>query len=193
MATKVRVHHVLPVARSGCDSGCITALSHAIMLFQCTRSLGAAALRKYASSSLDFVVKKYVRTGDPRAPSSSKILSMLAYHAAADQTLEAILDAVDDLEQERDDVECELASGVLSIKCLDGSWVINKQAPNKQIWLSSPMRCVKRWLRSFQSAWPGSGPCMYECGEDGIWRHTRDASKLSDLLCAELQLHIHGI
>ncbi|EGB04706.1 hypothetical protein AURANDRAFT_55119 [Aureococcus anophagefferens] len=147
------------------------------MLFQCTRSLGAAALRKYASSSLDFVVKKYVRTGDPRAPSSSKILSMLAYHAAADQTLEAILDAVDDLEQERDDVECELASGVLSIKCLDGSWVINKQAPNKQIWLSSPM----------------SGPCRYECGEDGIWRHTRDASKLSDLLHAELQLHIHGI
>lgn len=118
---------------------------------------------------------------------------MLAYHAAADQTLEAILDAVDDLEQERDDVECELASGVLSIKCLDGSWVINKQAPNKQIWLSSPMRCVKRWLRSFQSAWPGSGPCRYECGEDGIWRHTRDASKLSDLLRAELQLHIHGI
>lgn len=82
-----------------------------------------------------------VGAGPHRLQSSSATPSALAYHAAADETLETILDAVDDLDQRRDDVECELASGVLTITCWDGSWVINKQAPNKQIWVSSPLRC----------------------------------------------------
>ena len=42
-------------------------------------------------------------------------------------------------------------SGVLTLKLGDkGTYVINKQPPNKQIWLSSPVRCVHRSPRSWQ-------------------------------------------
>ena len=121
----------------------------------------------------------------------------MVFHKVADEMLHNLQDAVEEWGEDNagDDFDLSHEMGVVTISLGSGkgTYVINKQAPNKQIWLSSPMRCVKRWLRSFQSAWPGSGPCRYECGEDGIWRHTRDASKLSDLLRAELQLHIHGI
>jgi len=65
-----------------------------------------------------------------------------AFHAAADETLEAILNAVIALEATRDDVESELASGVLTItlEATRQSWVVNKQTPNRQIWFSSPIR-----------------------------------------------------
>lgn len=78
---------------------------------------------------------------------STEPLSMVAYHAAADEALETILDATDELEEAREDVECEFSSGVMTITRSDGSWVINKQAPNKQIWLSSPVRSVSVALR----------------------------------------------
>jgi len=48
---------------------------------------------------------------------------------------------------------CLLQSGVLTVKLGDhGTYVINKQTPNKQIWLSSPTRwdkygCVHTCLR----------------------------------------------
>ncbi|CDW96173.1 hypothetical protein [Sporisorium scitamineum] len=42
------------------------------------------------------------------------------------------------------DIEC--ASGVLNLRCgVHGTWVVNKQPPNKQIWLSSPKSGPKRF------------------------------------------------
>ncbi|SJX64886.1 related to YFH1-mitochondrial matrix iron chaperone [Sporisorium reilianum f. sp. reilianum] len=42
------------------------------------------------------------------------------------------------------DIEC--ASGVMNLRCgVHGTWVINKQPPNKQIWLSSPKSGPKRF------------------------------------------------
>ncbi len=40
-----------------------------------------------------------------------------------------------------DDADAELSQGVLNLKLGSiGAYVINKQAPNKQIWVSSPVR-----------------------------------------------------
>ena len=94
------------------------------------------------------------------------------YVALADECLDAILEKADELSDERDDVEAELSSGVLTLKIAGaGTWVINKQVPNRQLWLSSPV----------------SGPCRYEY-VDGTWTHTRDGSSLSELLERELGL-----
>ena len=93
------------------------------------------------------------------------------YVALADEALDNILEKADELSDERDDVECELSSGVLTLKTPEGTWVINKQVPNRQLWLSSPV----------------SGPCRYEY-VDGTWTHTRDGSSLSELLERELGL-----
>lgn len=62
-----------------------------------------------------------------------------------------------------------------------GTYVINKQPPNKQIWLSSPI----------------SGPKRYDwCVEDdnqeanGHWIYSRDNSSLDSLILEELGVDI---
>jgi len=68
--------------------------------------------------------------------------------------------------------EVEYHSGVLTLKLGDaGTYVINKQPPNKQIWLSSPF----------------SGPKRYDYIEaDRSWRYSRDNTTLDELLNEEL-------
>jgi frataxin len=84
------------------------------------------------------------------------------YHTVADETLEDVQDAVEGaLEDARvEEFEVVLASGVLTMTLPPhGTWVLNKQTPNRQIWWSSPI----------------SGPRRYEY-ENGEWVFTRDDS-----------------
>ena len=112
---------------------------------------------------------RVVASGATRAASSA---AGDDYVALADEALDTILEKADELSDERDDVEAELSSGVLTLKIAGaGTWVINKQVPNRQLWLSSPV----------------SGPCRYEYVE-GTWTHTRDGSSLAELLERELGL-----
>lgn len=103
------------------------------------------------------------------------------FHTIADETLEGIQDAVDEtLEDEGiPDFEVTFASGVLTLVFPPhGTWVINKQTPNKQLWWSSPI----------------SGPRRYEY-EDGEWVFTRDDSHsmtLSQTLSDEV-LQIYNV
>lgn len=99
-----------------------------------------------------------------------------AYHDIADETLESIQDAFDELFEENpqpnQEVEASLASGVLTIALPPhGTWVLNKQTPNQQIWWSSPL----------------SGPRRYEYN-DGEWVFTREeAQTLGQSLKEEIQ------
>lgn len=81
------------------------------------------------------------------------------YHDIADDTLHTIQDAIEELIEDNfqtggsdDDVpEVNYANGVLTISLPPhGTWVINKQTPNEQLWWSSPL----------------SGPRRYEYVED---------------------------
>lgn len=68
--------------------------------------------------------------------------------------------------------EVEYSSGVLTLKLGDkGTYVINKQPPNKQIWLSSPLSGPKRY--------------DYSSAHDD-WVYARDGRTMSDLLNKEL-------
>uniref|UniRef100_A0AC35TTS7 Ferroxidase n=1 Tax=Rhabditophanes sp. KR3021 TaxID=114890 RepID=A0AC35TTS7_9BILA len=62
--------------------------------------------------------------------------------------------------------------GVLTAKIDDkvGTYVINKETSNRQIWLSSPL----------------SGPKRYDF-VDNKWVHTRDNMALNDLLTYEFR------
>lgn len=73
----------------------------------------------------------------------SSSLSEPTFHAQADRALEHLFEAfetlLDDLDIEDSDVE--LSQGVLTLRLGDlGTYVINKQTPNRQIWMSSPIR-----------------------------------------------------
>ncbi|KPA79549.1 putative mitochondrial frataxin-like protein [Leptomonas pyrrhocoris] len=99
------------------------------------------------------------------------------YNTAADEfleNLEAKLDAIDSAELE--DISCN--SGVLTIETSSkGTFIINKQAPNVQLWLSSPI----------------SGPHHYDMvtsTSNGVetvyWKSDNDAHDLREKLEVEL-------
>lgn len=74
------------------------------------------------------------------------------FHTVADETLEEIQDAVDmaiednDIGGEDGEPEIVYASGVLTMAFPPhGTWVLNKQTPNRQIWWSSPISGPKRY------------------------------------------------
>jgi frataxin len=107
------------------------------------------------------------------------------YHRVADDTLRSIQDAIDEaFEGYNDDAgsggaapteyELNVASGVMTLSLPGrGTWVLNKQTPNRQIWWSSPL----------------SGPKRFEYIE-GAWCSTKDGLTLGPLLVQELR-HVH--
>jgi len=87
-----------------------------------------------------------------------------------DMLLELLEDLLDSLGNPT--YEVEYHSGVLTLILGNhGTYVINKQPPNKQIWLSSPF----------------SGPKRYDyLPTTNSWVYSRDGRALGDLLNTEL-------
>ncbi|KAJ2961563.1 hypothetical protein NQZ79_g3151 [Umbelopsis isabellina] len=96
------------------------------------------------------------------------------YHKAADLTLESILDVLETIgdEHDIDGYDVEYSQGVLTLKLgPKGTYVLNKQPPNQQIWLSSPK----------------SGPKRYDYDADHVkWFYARDSHTIDELLNEEL-------
>lgn len=103
-------------------------------------------------------------------------LSEAAYEKLADETLDSLAEYFEDLTDESftgADYDVVFSSGVLTVKVGGdhGTYVINKQTPNKQIWLSSPT----------------SGPKRYDwTGERWVYAH--DGISLHQLLCKEFSI-----
>ncbi len=73
-------------------------------------------------------------------------LSEPAFHVAADATLAAVEAAAAALEDAVPGADVTTASGVLSLNLgARGTYVINKQAPTRQIWWSSPVSGPRRY------------------------------------------------
>ena len=90
----------------------------------------------------------------------------------ADSTLEAIEVAAGSLDDILDRIDVTNAMGVLTIALGDkGTYVINKQAPNRQLWWSSPVSGPRRY------AW--------DAGR-GAWVNTRDGHDMLAALEAEV-------
>ncbi len=68
------------------------------------------------------------------------------------------------------DLDVELQAGILTLELPDGrQYVVNKHAPNRQIWLSSPVSGAKHF------GWTGE-----------IWLSTRGPERLEAFLAEEL-------
>ncbi|GAA5912079.1 ferroxidase [Sporobolomyces salmoneus] len=92
--------------------------------------------------------------------------------------LESHLESLPHLDPSSIDIEYSASqcrkSGVLTVKLGEGkgTYVINKQPPNKQIWLSSPL----------------SGPKRYDFDpKEKVWFYARDGSTMHGLLNEELR------
>ncbi|XP_026559560.1 frataxin, mitochondrial [Pseudonaja textilis] len=98
------------------------------------------------------------------------------YEKLAEETLESLTDFFEDLGDKPftpKDYDVSFGNGVLTVKLGGnmGTYVINKQTPNKQIWLSSPISGPKRY------DWSGKK-----------WIYSHDGISLHDLLSKELSL-----
>jgi len=92
-----------------------------------------------------------------------------AFDTLADRTLQHLFAQID---AELEDADVDLRGGILTIALEDGrQYVINKHAPNRQIWMSSPV----------------SGASHYEHDPaTGDWRSTRGGDPLVPRLAREL-------
>lgn len=81
-----------------------------------------------------------------------------------------------------------MQQGVLSLNMgSKGSYVINKQGPNRQIWWSSPIRYIFLSCPRQHCQTPRSGPRRYYFDPKQGWLNTRDNSSLIELLQTELR------
>jgi frataxin len=89
----------------------------------------------------------------------------------SDQTFESLADSLlKALETGLGD-DAELQGGILTVEADEGTWLVNKHAPTRQVWLSSPK----------------SGARHYAFDEGaGLWKDTRGGADLLTLLSGEL-------
>ncbi|KAH9487149.1 Frataxin-like protein, mitochondrial [Psilocybe cubensis] len=123
-------------------------------------------------SSNALVRRRLLSTPPPQVNESH--LSTEEYHVLADKAMDRMLETMEELVEELGDADHEVDyhSGVLTLSLgKHGTYVINKQPPNKQIWLSSPR----------------SGPKRYDYHEDTkSWVYNRDNTTIEALLSSEL-------
>ncbi|KAK7463820.1 Mitochondrial matrix iron chaperone [Stygiomarasmius scandens] len=126
----------------------------------------------YRYNELLKTTRRSLATPPPHINVSS--LSTERYHRLSDETMEILFEELENILDNfgNPSYEVEYSSGVLTLRLGEhGTYVINKQPPNKQIWLSSPV----------------SGPKRYDYSEsDGHWRYSRNNESLSELLNEEL-------
>lgn len=98
-------------------------------------------------------------------------LSEQKYQHLANETLERLQDALDEyVEDKLDFGDVRYEDGVLTVSLGEkGTYVLNKQAPNRQIWSSSPV----------------SGPVRYDW-VDGKWIYSRDGHDMHQRLSEEI-------
>jgi frataxin len=97
-------------------------------------------------------------------------MSDSAYETLADSLLATLEEALGD------HVDAELQGGILTVEGDDGTWIVNKHAPTKQIWLSSPKSGARHY--AFDA-------------EAGQWRDTRGGGDLLAVLGDELSVELN--
>ncbi|XP_053558501.1 frataxin, mitochondrial [Bombina bombina] len=130
---------------------------------------------------LETNIMTYLRTSKRRTGTLTNTSSLdeNIYEKLAEDTLDSLAEFFEDLADQpftADDYDVLFGSGVLTVKLGSdrGTYVINKQTPNRQIWLSSPTSGPKRY------DWTG-----------GSWVYSHDGVTLHQLLAYELSIALN--
>jgi frataxin len=96
-------------------------------------------------------------------------MNQVEFERRAGQVLDSLFEQIE--EQLGDWLDVDMSGGILQIELPDGgAYIVNKHAPNREIWLSSPK----------------SGAWHFGSDDGETWRSTRGAEELTALLAAEL-------
>ncbi|XP_011192128.1 frataxin homolog, mitochondrial [Zeugodacus cucurbitae] len=124
--------------------------------------------------------RTFVSTNENKDGTNATLVDSNTYERVCSETLDALCDYFEELTENAPSLtSCDVTygDGVLTVKFGNefGTYVINRQTPNKQIWLSSPT----------------SGPKRYDYvateGQLGRWIYKHNGECLHDLLQRELK------
>ncbi|KAM4808815.1 frataxin, mitochondrial [Rhinophrynus dorsalis] len=134
------------------------------------------------SGILDTTLRNAVLSFSRRSgtQTSASSLDETTYEKLAEDTLDSLAEFFEDLADQPftpEDYDVSFGNGVLTVKLGGdmGTYVINKQTPNKQIWLSSPTSGPKRY------DWTGAA-----------WVYSHDGVQLHQLLAKELSIALNN-
>lgn len=112
-------------------------------------------------------------TGEARGMSGDA-MSAARFHAVADEMIGNLQEILEEWGEDNDvsDFDVSHEEGVMTLQMgAHGTYVINKQAPNRQVWMSSPV----------------SGPLRYDYDADRkVWFYARDGHLMHERLQEEL-------
>lgn len=131
-------------------------------------------LQRVICASVDTTISKSASSFVSLQRQYSISLCKNEYERISDETLDTLCERLEDIADSNsvpDEYDVVFESGVLKLHISKdvGTYVINKQSPNKQIWFSSPK----------------SGPKRYDY-HDNSWKYSHDGSYLHALLQEEL-------
>ncbi|XP_061372526.1 frataxin, mitochondrial [Gastrolobium bilobum] len=137
-----------------------------------------AHLPPLSTSSRSFCSRSSNLLDESQAPTTIDYRSLLQedeFHRLADSTIHSLQEKLEDYGDsvEIDGFDIDYANDVLTVKLGDlGTYVLNKQTPNRQLWLSSPV----------------SGPSRFDWDQDTkTWIYRRNKTKLYKILEVELE------
>ncbi|XP_018464263.1 frataxin, mitochondrial [Raphanus sativus] len=124
----------------------------------------------------DSIITRSFSTQEGPAPIDySSILQEDEFHRLANATINNLLEKIEDYGDnvQIDGFDIDYGNEVLTLKLGSlGTYVLNKQTPNRQIWMSSPV----------------SGPSRFDWDRDAnAWIYRRTEAKLHKLLEEELE------
>lgn len=136
-----------------------------------------ACLPPLSSSSRNFCSRS-LNLDESQGPLAIDYRSLLEegeFHRLADSTIHSIQEKLEDYGDsiEVDGFDIDYGNDVLTVKLGDlGTYVLNKQTPNRQLWLSSPV----------------SGPSRFDWDRDTkAWIYRRNKANLYKILEDELE------
>ncbi|OAD53552.1 hypothetical protein WN48_09769 [Eufriesea mexicana] len=148
---------------------------------RCRKNIGYLELhpKQYSNVNNDLKTLNYTLIANFSSDSSAGFsttqeLTPVQFEKISDETLDSLTEYFDELIEKAAhllDADVSYGDGVLTVKFGNsfGTYVINRQTPNKQIWLSSPK----------------SGPKRYDF-INGKWIYKHDGKTLHELLDNEI-------
>lgn len=143
----------------------------------------SSALAGLMPESSDPPPKESEPSENPTAPT---YVSTSEYNKLADACIEELRDRLEQEQEKREDIDVEFSTGVLEVSTSKGTYAFNKQAPNKQIWLSSPLSGPMR----FDWVVTGESLNQKEGSGKGEWVYLRENISLSDVVRKELGVEL---
>lgn len=150
---------VTVISRSTCSGGLKNGFS--AWSIGCRQSgIGGSQLRLFSSGLSD--------------AESGALVSEEKFHSLANDTLDTLQEKIEAYGEDLDvdGFDLDYSDGVMTVRLGDkGTYVLNKQTPNRQLWLSSPV----------------SGPARFDWNmSENLWIYRRTKAELISLLEEEL-------